>query len=133
MKNKCTLILPFICFLGLGLIGCATSGNAIPQDVPTMAEVYRDAMAQTGTETFAEARSRVASIQAPSQQAKYQSDSAYTRTAANEINQLFPTLTNPTCVMYIYPHLAGVDQMPVPGYTTAFSLYDKTYYALPGE
>ena len=30
----------------------------------------------------------------------------YTRTAANEIRNLFPRLPNPDLVMYVYPHLA---------------------------
>jgi conjugative transfer region lipoprotein (TIGR03751 family) len=57
----------------------------------------------------------------------------YTRQANNEINQIFPRLANPTLVIYIYPHLSGSERHPVPGYSSAFSLYEKTEYALPGE
>jgi len=46
----------------------------------------------------------------------------YTRTARNEI-----------LVMYVYPHLAGTDPVPVPGYTTVFPLYQRIQYAMPGE
>ncbi|MNS57886.1 hypothetical protein D3C72_907870 [compost metagenome] len=59
--------------------------------------------------------------------------SAYTRTAANEIRHQFRRLPNPDLVMYIYPHLAGTQQTPVPGYSTVFPLYEKVQYALPGE
>ncbi|HGP4256684.1 TPA: TIGR03751 family conjugal transfer lipoprotein, partial [Pseudomonas aeruginosa] len=36
-------------------------------------------------------------------------------------------------VMYVYPHLAGTDPVPVPGYTTVFPLYQRVQYAMPGE
>ena len=57
----------------------------------------------------------------------------YTRDAFNEIDVLFPRLPNPTLVMYVFPHLAGETQAPVPGYATAFPLYEQVEYALPGE
>ncbi len=57
----------------------------------------------------------------------------YTREAANEINVIFPPLPNPTLVMYVFPHLAGEPPLPVPGYATAFPMYEHTEYALPGE
>lgn len=57
----------------------------------------------------------------------------YTRDAFNEIDVLFPRLPNPTLVMYIFPHLAGDAGAPVPGYTTAFPMYEQVEYALPGE
>ena len=28
-------------------------------------------------------------------------------------------------MMYVYPHLAGTDPVPVPGYTTVFPLYQR--------
>jgi conjugative transfer region lipoprotein (TIGR03751 family) len=57
----------------------------------------------------------------------------YTRTAANEIRNLFPRLPNPDLVMYVYPHLSGTEQAPVPGYSTVFPFYQRVQYALPGE
>lgn len=57
----------------------------------------------------------------------------YTRTAANEIYRQFHRLPNPDLVMYVYPHLAGTDPVPVPGYSTVFPLYQRVQYALPGE
>ncbi|UOB57004.1 TIGR03751 family conjugal transfer lipoprotein [Burkholderia pyrrocinia] len=59
--------------------------------------------------------------------------SAYTRTAQNEIYRQFHRLPNPDLVMYVFPHLAGTDPVPVPGYTTVFPLYQRVQYALPGE
>lgn len=57
----------------------------------------------------------------------------YTSIAAKEIEQLFPMLPNPQIVVYVYPHMATSTRAPVPGYTTAISLYERDEYALPNE
>jgi len=57
----------------------------------------------------------------------------YTRDASNELDNTFRLLPNPVLVMYVYPHLSGVEGTPVPGYTTKFSMYVKPEFALPGE
>ncbi|MBC6414499.1 MAG: TIGR03751 family conjugal transfer lipoprotein [Chromatiales bacterium] len=56
---------------------------------------------------------------------------AYTRTADNELEVLFPLLPNPKIVLYVFPHIA--EGVPVPGYATSFNLYEKDHYALPAE
>ena len=49
-------------------------------------------------------------------------------------SQHFPKfLRNLTLHMYVYPHLATSDQVPIPGYWTVFQLYSQNHYALPGE
>ena len=58
---------------------------------------------------------------------------SYARTAANELEVLFPRLPNPDIYIYVPPHLATDERIPVPGYTTAVPLYDRVEYALPGE
>jgi len=35
-------------------------------------------------------------------------------------------------VMYVFPHLSHEERVPVPGYATAFPMYELEY-ALPGE
>ncbi len=57
----------------------------------------------------------------------------YTRTARNEVQRQFQRLPNPDLVMYVFPHVAGTDPVPVPGYTTVFPLYQRVQYAMPGE
>ena len=57
----------------------------------------------------------------------------YTREAFNELDVSFPRLPNPSLVMYVFPHLAGQERTPVPGYATTFPLYERVEYALPGE
>ena len=56
---------------------------------------------------------------------------AYTRDANNELEVLFPLLPNPKIVLFVFPHIA--EGVPVPGYATGFSLYEKDHYALPME
>ena len=58
---------------------------------------------------------------------------SYTRTAANELELLFPRLPNPDIYIHVLPHLATDERVPVPGYTTAVPLYRRVEYALPGE
>ncbi|VVM53611.1 TIGR03751 family conjugal transfer lipoprotein [Pseudomonas fluorescens] len=57
----------------------------------------------------------------------------YTRTAQNEIYRQFHRLPNPDLVMYVFPHRAGTEAVPVPGYSTVFPLHQRVQYALPGE
>ncbi|MGH8565473.1 MAG: hypothetical protein ACREXW_15835 [Gammaproteobacteria bacterium] len=54
--------------------------------------------------------------------------SGYTREAHDEIEARFPVLPNPQLVLYVYPHL-GEDGAAA----TAFPLYERVEYALPGE
>ncbi len=60
-------------------------------------------------------------------------NAAYTRTAQNEIYRQFYRLPNPDLVMYVFPHLAGSDPAPIPGYSTVFPFYERVQYAVPGE
>jgi conjugative transfer region lipoprotein (TIGR03751 family) len=60
-------------------------------------------------------------------------NAAYTRTASNEIYRQFQRLPNPDMTMYVFPHLAGSDPAPVPGYSTVFPFYQRVQYAMPGE
>ncbi len=59
--------------------------------------------------------------------------SDYTRKSNNEIQGLFPRLPNPDLLMYVFPHLAGPEAVPVPGYATTFPMYEQVEYAMPGE
>lgn len=58
---------------------------------------------------------------------------AWTRSAENELDLLFPTLHNPRISLYVFPHLSA-DGAPVPGYVTGFFLFREAgIFALPGE
>ena len=56
----------------------------------------------------------------------------YTRDANNEISQQFPRLPNPELSLYVFPHFSRKGH-PVPGYSSAFLMYERDEYALPGE
>jgi conjugative transfer region lipoprotein (TIGR03751 family) len=129
-KNS-VLVIGFLSILASSLTGCTTCANAIPNDEPTMAEIYENAMQQSHQSTLEQTRSQVKNIRCSENNLSCASRS--TQTKIGEMNSLFPILPNPQLVMYVYPHLSHPDEAPVPGYTTAFSLYEKTYYAIEGE
>ncbi|MCG5537363.1 TIGR03751 family conjugal transfer lipoprotein [Halorhodospira halophila] len=57
----------------------------------------------------------------------------YTRQAHDELEPRFGRVPNPSMVMYVYPHLATPNEVPVPGYSTTFPMFERDHYALPGE
>lgn len=59
--------------------------------------------------------------------------SPFVRTALLETTGQFRRLPNPDLVMFSFPHLATGDQVPIPGYSTVFPLYERPEYAMPGE
>jgi conjugative transfer region lipoprotein (TIGR03751 family) len=119
----------FYYLLAIQLSGCAS--GRVPQDGLSMADVYHKAMQQSNGETLGKTRDEVKQYLVAFNGNNQLTP--YTRNAENEINNLFPLLLNPQLVMYVYPHLAGSDEAPIPGYSTAFFLYERNHYALPGE
>lgn len=95
---------------------------------PTMSEIYR------GHDTIRAVEQQVGYSNAgPLNEASAQGIEHYTRDAGNEIDFLFPELENPRLVMYVFAHTSE-NGHPIPGYSTAFYLYDGTQnFALPGE
>lgn len=132
--TKCALLM-----VAATLGGCATKKDAVlPAGDFTMQQVWQQASG--GGSGYAAQRQLLDARQslrrpladadiaaAPAEQAHY------TRTAANEIRRQFRRLPNPDVVMYVFPHLAGTDPVPVPGYSTVFPLYQRVQYAMPGE
>jgi len=45
----------------------------------------------------------------------------------------FTKVYNPDLKMFVYPHIAGKEEVLIPGYYTQFSAYDKDHYLLPSE
>ncbi len=125
-------LLILISALGLiNLAGCASTKEAVlPQDGPSMKDIYEGHIQEMNAQDPASIR------QVLGNRPLLTGDTSlhgYTRDAANEIESIFPRLPNPTLVMYVFPHLAGDEPVPVPGYATAFPMYERTEYALPGE
>lgn len=112
------------------LTGCYTSKDKMfPNDGKTMMEIFNGSGTASSNQQLLDARSTLRR----SSSLPHELQEPYTRTAINEINSQFQRLPNPDLVMYVYPHLSGAEQVPVPGYSTVFPLYSKVQYALPGE
>ena len=130
MRHPLTL-LSALSLISLVLAGCASTKDAVlPQDGPSMQAIYEghvQAMAARDPQVI---RVELGHRPVVTGEAALQ---GYTREAFNEIDVLFPRLPNPTLIMYVFPHLAGEARAPVPGYTTAFPMYEQVEYALPGE
>jgi len=123
------------------LVAVATAGCGAPaREVlsqgqgPTMDEILRGERAEAPGRAVRETRRENALRASENAVGRlYPRYESYTRDALNEINQLFPRHRNPQLVLYVHPHLATRDNAPVPGYSTAFSLYETEQYALPSE
>lgn len=124
----------------LGLGGCATHQQALlSHNDDTMLDIWQRAAIATDSGGSSERALQEARLilRRPLTDAEHQqataAQSSYTRTAANEIHQQFPRLPNPDLVLYVFPHLAGTEAVPVPGYSTVLPFYRQVHYALPGE
>lgn len=128
MRARPLLLLTLAAWISLS--GCSAlhdKEDLLPQDGPTMLEVYRSHMGQTQRQDR----------QQPGIGMDGATDGqpleAYTREAHNEIDAQFKRLPNPDLLLYVFPHLAAESGYPVPGYSTVFPMYDHVEYALPGE
>lgn len=117
--------------ISLVLAGCASTKDAVlPRDGPSMKAIYNRHLNEMNARDPQILRHELGRRQILTGEGDLQ---GYTRDAFNEIDVLFPRLPNPTLVMYVFPHLAGEASAPVPGYVTAFPMYEQVEYALPGE
>lgn len=111
--------------------GCSTSKDkTFPHGDTTMHDIWKSTGTGGMQQDLMDARSL---LRRSIDDGHITNQRAYTRTAANEIYSQFQRLPNPDLVMYVYPHLAGSEGSPVPGYSTVFPLYNKVQYAMPGE
>ena len=118
--------------------GCSTSKEEmLPHGDATMMDVWDQgttgSAGSASSRLLLDARQTLRRPLDPQQAAVRNDNAAFTRTAQNEIYSQFKRLPNPDLVMYVYPHLAGTDPAPVPGYTTVFPFYQRVQYAMPGE
>ena len=111
--------------------GCASTKEAVlPQDGPSMQAIYDAHLEEMAARDPQALRAELGSRPVGTGTASLE---GYTRDAHNEIETIFPRLPNPTLVMYVFPHLATDERIPVPGYATTFPMYERVEYALPGE
>lgn len=131
--------------LFLVLAGCAGKDAILPQDGPTMLEIYESHFglppssgSSTPDDQSSVNRDRNITERTPDRprsdwiEAGDNNLMGFTRTAHNEIRSVFPILPNPILILYVFPHLTA-QGYPVPGYATSFPLYNRIEYALPGE
>ena len=111
--------------------GCASTKEAVlPQDGPSMKAIYDAHFEAMGARDPQAVRGELGSR--PLTPSEVPLD-RYTRDAHNELETTFPRLPNPTLRMYVFPHLATDERVPVPGYVTTFPMYERVEYALPSE
>jgi conjugative transfer region lipoprotein (TIGR03751 family) len=120
-----------IAWISLALGGCAsTKESVLPQDGPSMKAIYDAHFEGIGADDPLAVRRELGTRPLGDDDVDL---AGYSRTAHTELETIFPRLPNPTLVMYVFPHLAGSERVPVPGYATTFTLYERVEYALPGE
>ena len=120
-----------IAWISLALGGCAsTKESVLPQDGPSMKAIYDAHFEGIGADDPLAVRRELGTRPLGDDDVDL---AGYSRSAHTELETIFPRLPNPTLVMYVFPHLAGPERVPVPGYATTFTLYERVEYALPGE
>ena len=105
------------------LVGCTSPGPLTGErDSPTMKEIY-DEHFLTGSASRKDVRPRA--LRADT------SIEAMERKQA--IDERFGRVRNPMLLMYVFPRLDSTENVPIPGFWTAFSMYLSNEYALAGE
>lgn len=128
MKPSACAPLIWISLFGL-LAGCASdTAQLLPPGEHDIQAIWNGAAGQGSP--LQQARQ---ALRRPLEAEPQALEAPYSRSAANEIRSQFPRLPNPDLLLYVYPHLTGSEQAPVPGYTTVLPFYQKVQYALPGE
>ena len=119
------------------LSGCATSKDELlPHRQATMLDVWTQhvgAGLQRPAQQLLDARQALRRPLTGLDAEPALAGDSYTRSAQLEIENLFRRLPNPDLVMYVFPHLSGSEQIPIPGYSTVFPMHDRVHYAMPGE
>jgi len=112
----------FVILISLNLVSGCSSQKLIPDTGDEIINVYKKHVGSTDNlpRMFRQLRNDRRDLK------------GYTRVSANEINQQFPRLPNPELSLYVFPHFSRKGH-PVPGYSSAFLMYEKDEYALPGE
>lgn len=109
------------------LTACSIAGprsSPLPQSGPTMEQIYRERAGEAERD-----RAREALPLRPSSDV---SPGPVREMAMRQIERRFARLANPDLIMVVFPHLAQ-GKHPVPGYVTAFPMYERVEYLLPGE
>ena len=122
--------------LALSLAACSVTGpresplDEVTANSPTVLDIYRGSTAsRDSTELVRDA------LHGPSPARPVKEQDGKLSPYWNPLEPLrsrFSKVPNPDLVMVVFPHLAK-GKYPVPGYVTAFPMYEQTPFALPGE
>jgi conjugative transfer region lipoprotein (TIGR03751 family) len=97
----------------ISLSACSSlSGNVVPEKGPSMEEVYD-------------------SMEISTVVAKANNLNIHPVLPMSAPNNIFHMIPNPDLKMYVFPHLAGKEKLPIPGYYTTFNAYTRDYYQPP--
>ena len=123
--------LPQLGALALSVLALSACSVAAPRESPlaeggaTMQEIYRRASLSASS---AQHLREALPLRPPQELAP----GPVKESALRQIERRFARVPNPDLVMYVFPHLAR-GKYPVPGYFTAFPMYEQVEYLLPGE
>lgn len=116
--------------ISISLAACSSAGNVVPKQGPTMEQVY-DGMehdeasrAQDKGDDLKVARQKIAQNIPPTMSL---GNTLCRVNSTSKTFESFRQVPNPLLKFYIYPHLASDDELPVPGYVTEFSGYEKNF------
>ena len=117
----------FTLALTSALAGCTDKQAVLPPQAPTIEAIYAEHFrGNTGLDLEL---ARDMQKRPPDAHPGFRPAGA----ATDAIEARFARLANPVLILYVYPHLAEAERVPVPGYFTVFPLYERTEYAAPGE
>ncbi|NMG30171.1 TIGR03751 family conjugal transfer lipoprotein [Aromatoleum evansii] len=111
----------------LALGACSVAGprkSPLPDDGPSVEEIYRER-----TSEYQRMRAREA---LPLRPATEVLPGSVLEPAMLQLERRFARLPNPDLIMVVFPHLSR-GKYPAPGYVTAFPMYERVEYLLPGE
>lgn len=122
----------------ISLAGChSVPGNVIPKTGPSMEQLYDNAGVHAPNSEADESTSNISETDLSDIRAQniseVQSPKLPPKKLTSGSRETFRKLPNPELTVYVYPHFAGTEEVPIPGYYTEFNAYEKTHYALPSD
>ena len=124
----------------LPLAGCLSPGkNMMQHGDMTMADIYAKQTGSAITPPTAKAGAAPSSPMTKTPTMRHWAGSivvgSSTQASPQAVRQAFKVLPNPSISAYIFPHMSHFNQTEavVPGYQTAFFLYERNHYAMPEE
>ncbi len=129
MKMPITRML-FAALISFNLCACSSmAGNVVPPSGPAMEKVYGSMSDQdSANDSDKSAQSNNLKSKQNLKIFRQNNIDIQNNFPVSNISHDFHKIPNPELRMYVYPHLGGRDQIPVPGYTTEFNVYERNYY-----